>query len=394
MAASKAIPLDVPAMYGGRPLFDRPFRFMAPTLPRLDDVISLYRRSYENGQVTNDVLVSAFESAVCERLDVQHCVAVSSCTAGLMLVLRCLDLTGEVIIPAFTFFATGHAALWNDLRPVFADCDPETWNISPADVERKITPQTSAIMPVHLYGNPCDVEALTRIATSRHLKLIFDAAHAFGSLHQGRAIGGFGDAEVFSLSPTKTLVAGEGGLITTNDTTLASRLRAARNYGNAGDYDCGVLGLNARLSEFHAGLGLAGLDLVDGKVRRNNEIARQYTQMLAGVPGIRFQTIACDDMSTHKDYSVHIDAETFGLSRDDTAAALMAENIETRRYFYPPLNRQQLYRKFGNGKTNQVPETDCLSDGILSLPIYPSLDDQTVCTVARAIHRLSAAAAP
>jgi len=393
MAASKAIPVDVPAMYGGQPLFDRPFRFMAPTLPKLEDVISLYRRSYESGLVTNDVLVSALEGAVCERLHVEHCVAVSSCTVGLMLVLRCLDLSGEVIIPAFTFFATGHAALWNEMRPVFADCDPETWNISPTDVERKITPYTSAILAVHLYGNPCDVEALTRIANAHRLKLIFDAAHAFGSSHRGRPVGGFGDVEVFSLSPTKTLVAGEGGLITTNDAGLAARLRAARNYGNTGDYDCGVLGLNARLSEFHAGLGLAGLDLVDSKVRRNNEIAKYYTEGLAGVPGLRFQTVARNDVSTYKDYSIHIDAETFGLSRDCTAAALMEENIETRRYFYPPLNRQQLYRTFCDCKTNPLPETDSLSDGILSLPIYPSLDDRTICTVARAIQRLSAAAA-
>src|SRR5262249_32867661 len=152
-------------------------------------------------------LVARFESAAAEWLGVPHCVAVSSCTSGLILVLRALGLAGEVIIPSFTFFATAHAARWNGLQPVFADCDADTWNIDPADVERRITPRTTGIMAVHLYGNPCNVDALERIAKKHNLKLIFDAAHAFGTEYRGVRVGGFGDAEVFSLSPTKLLVA-------------------------------------------------------------------------------------------------------------------------------------------------------------------------------------------
>src|SRR6476659_9257008 len=156
---------DAPAAYGGTPLFQERFRFIQPTLPSFSDVANTYQTCYRNGLITNADLVARFESEAAEWLGVRHCVAVSSCTSGLMLVLRALGLAGEIIIPSFTFFATAHAARWNGLQPVFADCDPETWNIDVEDVERRITPRTCAILAVHLYGNPCDVRALEEIAT-------------------------------------------------------------------------------------------------------------------------------------------------------------------------------------------------------------------------------------
>ena len=241
--------------------------------------------AYENGLITNADIVGKFEAAVAERLQVKHCIAVSSCTSGLMMSLRGLGVTGEVIIPSFTFFATGHSARWNGLTPVFADCDPDTWNVDVADVERKITERTRALLIVHLYGNPANVEALTKIAQKHNLKLIFDGAHAFGSQYQGKPIGSFGDAEVFSLSPTKLLVAGEGGLVTTNDASLAKAIRLMRNYGDSGSYDPDWIGMNARMSEFNAALGLTGLAEVDDRVRRRNQIARMYDEQLAEPAG-------------------------------------------------------------------------------------------------------------
>ena len=196
-----------------------------------------YAPVYASGSITNAALVERVERAVAERLQVKHCVAVSSCTSGLMLVLRALDLHGEVIMPSFTFFATGHASAWNGLRPVFADCDPSTWNVDIADVERKITETTSAILAVICTAILCPVDALASLATRYKLKLVFDAAHGFGSMSNDRPVGQFGDAEVFSLSPTKLLVAGEGGLVTTNDSALAQRIRLGRNYGDLGAYD-------------------------------------------------------------------------------------------------------------------------------------------------------------
>ena len=384
---------DLPAIHGGRPLFSQRFRFIRPTLPSLENVLGNYRTVYDSGVITNADLVGKFEAAVAERLEVKHCVAVSSCTSGLMMVERALGLTGEIIIPSFTFFATGHSARWNNLTPVFADCEADTWNVDVADVERKITERTSALLIVHLYGNPANVEALTQIAKRHNLKLIFDGAHAFGSRYRGRPVGQFGDAEVFSLSPTKLLVAGEGGLVTTNDGTLAKAIRGMRNYGDTGAYDPEWLGMNARMSEFNAALGLAGLPNVDERVSRRNHIAQMYTNLMAPLPGLRFQTVHPQDVNTYKDYSIHVTPEQFGLTRDELAEGLLAENIETKKYFYPPMHMQTLYRSFHNSAKKDLRQTEEVTGGILSLPIYESLPDSTIENVARAIHRLARFAA-
>lgn len=380
---------SVPAMHGGRPLFEERFRFCRPLLPVLGDAMKYYVSAYTNGTITNAKVVEHLEAAVAERLRVKNCVAVSSCTSGLMMILRALGLSGEVIIPSFTFFATGHAVLWNNLRPVFADCDDETWNVDPIDVERKITKRTSAILVVHLYGNPCEVDALQSLASRHHLKLIFDAAHGLGSLHRERPLGGFGDAEVFSLSPTKLLVAGEGGLVTTNDATLASTIRAMRNYGDLGAYDPKWLGINARMSEFNAALALAGMPLVTPKVARRNRIAKMYTSLLAPLPGLRFQKVLPGDLSTYKDYSIHVSSHAFGMTRDALAEALLAENIETKKYFFPPMHKQRLYSCFHNVERGGLSRTDYVTDGIVSLPIYESLPDATVEQIAYAIQRIA-----
>ena len=372
----------------GKHISGEPFPFMRPTLPELSQVISEYQAAYRHGVVTNAELVARLESAVAERLRVKHCVAVSSCTSGLMLVLRALGLQGEVILPSFTFFATGHAALWNGLKPVFANSDTDTWNISPADIEKRITDATSAIVAVHLYGNPCDVTALEAIARRHNLELVFDAAHAFGSEYRGIPIGSFGVAEIFSLSPTKLLVAGEGGLVTTNDGKLAAAVRAMRNYGDVGAYNPRWLGVNARMTEFNAALALSGLPLVDAKVRRRNAIAAMYTDLLSSLPGIRFQKVHSADTHTYKDYSIHLTPQTVGLSRERLADALHAENVPTKKYFHPPLHQQFLYSRFYDRDANDLTPTEFIADGILSLPIYESLPDETVCAVAELIQRI------
>jgi dTDP-4-amino-4,6-dideoxygalactose transaminase len=300
-------------------------------------------------------------------------------------VLKALGLQGEVILPSFTFFATGEALLWTGLRPVFADCRPGSWTIDPSDVARKITKRTSAILAVHLYGNPCDVDALTSIATAQGLKLIFDAAHAFGSEYAGAPVGSFGDAEVFSLSPTKLLVAGEGGLVCTNDALLARKIRAGRNYGDLGAYNPELLGLNARMSEFNAALAIAGLDGLDRKVRRHQEIARLYGKRLAGVPGIRLQEVRQNDICTFKDYSIHISPSPFWRTRDSLAGALLTRGIQTKRYFYPPLHKQTLFSKFYDSNDDSLRVTEETSNGILSLPIYQALPNSAVKRVADAI---------
>lgn len=374
--------------HSGNEAYGEPLPFMRPTLPELGQVIAEYQSAYCHGFLTNAEVVARLESAVAERLRVKHCVAVSSCTSGLMLVLRALGLQGEVILPSFTFFATGHAVLWNGLKPVFANSDADTWNISPADIEKKITKATSAILAVHLYGNPCGVAALEAIASRHNLKLVFDAAHAFGSEYRGVPVGSFGDAEVFSLSPTKLLVAGEGGLVTTNDAKLAAAVRAMRNYGDVGAYNPKWLGMNARMTEFNAALALSGLPLMDAKVRRRNAISRMYTEILSSLPGIRFQSVHPDDTHPYKDYSIHVTPQILGLNREQLAEALRLENIPTKKYFHPPLHQQFLYSRFHDCQVSDLTQTEYIADGILSLPIYESLSDEAVRAVGELIRQI------
>ncbi|HYM10810.1 MAG TPA: DegT/DnrJ/EryC1/StrS family aminotransferase, partial [Bryobacterales bacterium] len=313
--AAQVAETETPAVFGGRPLFDESLPIARPLLPPASEILEPYRKVIESGTLTNGEMVRKLEAAAAQHLDVPECVAVSSCTSGLMLVERCLGLAGRVIVPSFTFFATAHSLLWNNLEPALADCDERSWNLDPARVERAIGPGVSAILAVHLYGNPADTAELERIAARAGVRLIFDAAHAFGAARDGRPVGGAGDAEVFSLSPTKLLVAGEGGLIATRSRKLAAALRAARNYGDAGDYDCRELGLNARLSEFHAALALACLPLVPRHVERRHRLACVYEQYLGKEPGLTLQEIRPADRSTRKDFSISIDEPLFGVSR-------------------------------------------------------------------------------
>jgi dTDP-4-amino-4,6-dideoxygalactose transaminase len=382
--------IDVPAHWGGSPAFDERFRFISPLLPPLDEVWEEYRSAYEGGVVTNAACVRRFEEQSAAYLGARDCVGVSSCTSGLTLVMRALALTGEVIVPSFTFFATAHAIRWNGLTPVLADCDRETWNVDPADVERKITARTSAIVAVHMYGNPANVDALSDLARRHNLKLIFDAAHALGSHRRGASVGQFGDAEVFSLSPTKLLVAGEGGLVATADPALARAIRLMRNYGDDGSYDPQFLGQNARMGEFNAALGLRGLPLVDSKVERRNQVAQMYVDGLSGLPGITFQKVEPGDRHTYKDFSIHVDRNLFGCTRDQLAVALLAENIQTKKYFYPPLHKQTLYQEF---EKTALPNTNYVADNVLSLPIYEMLPDSTVGCIIDCIGRIQAFAA-
>jgi dTDP-4-amino-4,6-dideoxygalactose transaminase len=377
--------LDLSAIAGGRPLFDERLPIVSPEGLPGDEFLRDVQRILQSRQLTNATFVREIESAAAAYLAVPHCVAVSSCTTGLVLTLRALGLQGEVVLPSFTFHATAHSVLWNSLKPVFVDCDPETFCIDPQAVQARITPKTAGILGVHLFGNPASVMELEEIAASGKVCLILDAAHAFGSKVGGRHIGTFGTAEIFSLSPTKVLVAGEGGLIATRDATLAQRLRAARNYGDAGNYDPELLGLNARMSEFHAALALRGLDGLDARIERRNQIRLHYLRRLEPVPGLSFQEIRPGNRSACKDFGVLVDETAFGSSRDWLFDALQKENIEVRRYFWPPVHRQKLFRELWD--VQPLPVTEQISNRVLNLPIYSSLRDEDVDKVCDAVLR-------
>jgi dTDP-4-amino-4,6-dideoxygalactose transaminase len=302
-----------------------------------------------------------------------------------MLVLRAAEISGDVIVPSFTFAATAHAVAWNGLRPVFADVDPDTLTLSPRAAERAVGVRVSAILATHVYGTPCDVEGLAEVAGRNGIALFYDAAHGFGSRRGGRMVGGFGSAEVFSMTPTKTLIAGEGGIIATNDDLLAERCRIGRNYGNPGDYDCRFIGLNARMSELHAALALASFEDLEERIAVRGRLAARYREALAGIPGVAFPVVRDEDRSTYKDLSILVDADAFGMSADRVGEALAAEGIETRRYYSPPVHRMRAYRAWAAA---DLPVTDRASRAALSLPLSTDMTDAHVERVAEAVRRI------
>ncbi|MGB8543291.1 MAG: DegT/DnrJ/EryC1/StrS family aminotransferase [Candidatus Acidiferrales bacterium] len=376
---------NIPAIAGGRPMFEERLPIVSPEGLPGEEFLRDVRKILDSRQLTNANFVRQFEEAAERYLGVPHCVAVSSCTAGLVLTLQALGLQGEVILPSFTFHASAHSLLWNGLKPVFADCDPETFCIDSHAVKLQMSADTAAILAVHLFGNPASIVELQTIASDASIPLIFDAAHAFGSDLNDRRVGNFGVAEVFSFSPTKLLVAGEGGMIATRDADLARKLRVARNYGDGGDYDPELAGLNARMSEFHAALALRGLAGLDARIHRRNQIRLHYERRLRTIPGLSFQRIPAGSRSSCKDFAVLIDEAVFGMSRDWLFAALEKENIQVRRYFYPPVHRQKLYREIWDERP--LPVTESISESILNLPIYSTLSDENVGKICDAILR-------
>jgi len=382
--------MKVPAILGGRPAFSGEVPISQPTLPAPGAVLPDMERVLVSRSLTNGDYVRRLEKAVERRLSVEHAIATSSCTSGLLLTLRALGLTGEVILPSFTFFATAHAVIWNSLKPVFADCDASTFNIDPSSVESHITPRTSAIIAVHVFGNPCQAAALEEIAARHNLRLVFDAAHALGASHMGIPVGSFGDAEVFSLSPTKTVVAGEGGIVVTRDPELARALRAARDYGNSGDYDPVLVGLNARMGELNAVLGLATLEALDDNIAIRSELAREYAARLADVPGLTMQLIPDGNESSFKDFGILVDEEQFGLTRDQLYETLSAEGVTTRKYFSPPVHLQKAYADYVPSDPFDLAATEYVSSRVLCLPMFAHMRRSTVrriCDAILSIHR-------
>lgn len=378
----------VPAILGGEPAFAALLPITQPTVPPAHRVLRRLAAVLGSGMLTNAGQVRELEALAQRLLQAPQAVAVNSCTSGLILVLRALKLTGEVIIPAFTFHATAHAALWNNLRPVFVDCDPHSYNLDPQAVARAVTSRTSAVLAVHIFGAPADISGLQRVCRRHRLKLIFDAAHGFGARYRGRALGGFGDAAVFSMSPTKLATGGEAGIVTTRDEALAQDVRVLRNYGDSGNNDCAVSGLCARLSEANAALAIESLRQLEPNVRRRQKLALRYRARLGKLPGLAFQVIANRDRSCFKDFSILIDPRKFGLNRDELAAALLAENITVRRYFHPPVHRQEAFRGAINFGKN-LEHTDRVSSNILSLPLSshtPAAHIDRISAALRAIH--------
>lgn len=379
---------DLPAVLGGTPTFPAGQPFMRPSLPGWEQLAQPVSEMVSSGMLTKGQYLDAFEERVARYLGVRQAIAVSSCTVGLMLLYQSLGLEGEVLVPSFTFMATVHPLVWQGVTPVFIDIDPQTWNVDPGRIEAHISPHTTAIVAVHVFGNPAAVEELERITRKRGLALIFDAAHGFGALHRAAPVGGHGVAEVFSTSPTKLLVTGEGGVVATNDEKLAREIRIAREYGNPGTYDSVVAGLNARMQEFSAILGLHSLEMLEENARRRNELVARYRRSLQGVPGVGFQLIRPYNRSSFKDFTIQLDPRQFGMARDTLQTALAQEGIGTRTYYVPPVHQQSAYRQLLQKRPPHLPVTTSVAQTVLSLPIYSHMLPTCVDAICRAIGRI------
>ncbi len=308
----------------------------------------------------------------------KHVLAVSSCDTALILGLAALHIPpgSECIVTPFTFNSTINSIIWNGLRPRFADIDPFTFNLCPDEIERAITKQTKAIVATHVFGNPCDIKELQRIADEHNLHLVFDAAHAYGSLYKRKKIGSFGEVEAFSLSGTKLVTGGEGGLFATTDGELAEKFKFLRNYGFYGDYNSIYVGLNGKMSELNAALACLTIETIEDAIASRNRIAGAYMNELCEIDGVTFQSIDRQSRCAYKDFGIRIKK-----GRNRIERALSAKMIQTKRYFLPAHN-MPAYAAYSK---KSLPETERLYSEILCLPMFNEMDDSSVQIVCEAI---------
>jgi dTDP-4-amino-4,6-dideoxygalactose transaminase len=357
------------AILGAPPAFAEPLHVGRPNLGDRDAFLARVKDILDRRWFTNNgPVVQEFERRLERYLGVRHCIAVCNATVGLELTIRALGMSGEVLVPAFTFVATPHALQWQGITPVFCDVDPRTHNLDPDRIEERITPRTTGILGVHVWGRPCAVERLTEIARRRGLRLAFDAAHAFGCTHGGRMIGGFGDAEVFSFHATKFLNSFEGGAITTQDDDLAARIRLMKNFGFAGYDNVVYVGTNGKMPEISAAMGLSSLDKVDELIAVNRRHHQAYRRALANLPGLALLEYDPAERSNHQYIVVEVDAVELGLDRDQLVRALHAENVLARRYFFPGCHQMEPYRTEQPDAGRHLPHTERLCTRVMTLP--------------------------
>lgn len=357
------------ALFGATPAFDQPRHVGAPNIGDRTALMDRIETILDNRRLSNcGPMVREFENKVAQLAGVKHCIAMCNGTVALEIGARALGLTGEVIVPAFTFVATAHALKWQGLQPVFCDIDPGTHSLDPTRVEALITPRTTGILAVHLWGRPAAVGQLQQIADRHNLRLMFDAAHAFGSSLGDQPVGGFGDLEIFSFHATKFLNTAEGGAVVTNDDHLAEQVRLMQNFGFVGNDQVVALGVNGKMNEFSAAMGLTSLESMDdflAAARRNHSA---WQQVINRIDGLEMK-IWSPEVTTNKQYIVvEVDAVRTGLCRDNLVTALQAENVLARRYFYPGCHEMEPYRSEAPVCGYSLPHTAALCQRVLVLP--------------------------
>lgn len=355
---------------------NNPIYVTQPYLPPLDELIPYLRQIWDNRILTNGGPFHVdLEDRLRRYLGVEHISLFSNGTIALVTALQALRVTGEVITTPFSFVATAHALSWNGIRPVFVDIDPETFNLDPSRVEAAITPQTTAILPVHVYGRPCDVDAIERLAALYNLRVIYDAAHAFGVRCHCGSVLKHGDLSVLSFHATKVYNTFEGGAIVSHDPKMKQRIDYLKNFGFADEVTVVAPGINGKMSEFNAALGLVQLDHLSAALDRRAAIARRYREELADVAGIRLPPPVVAEVYNHSYFPILVNPE-HRLGRDGLYLFLRERGIYTRRYFYPLISDFPMYRGLPSAAPSNLPVAQSLSRQVLCLPIYPGLSDE------------------
>lgn len=333
-------------------------------------------------------MVQEFEKRVAESLGVGHVVAMCNATAAIEIACHALGLQGEVILPSYTFIATAHALQWQGINPVFCDMDPKTHNIDPAKIERLITPKTSGIIGVHVWGRGCDTDAIEAIASRHKLKVMYDASHAFACTHRGKRIGSFGECEVFSFHATKFINCLEGGVVATNNGKLAQQMRMMANFGFTGYDRVEYLGINGKMNEISAAMGLTNLEAMDEIMETNRRNYHAYREQLAGIPGISLLAYDLKERNNYQYVILEVDPVCCRKSRDQIVDALHAENVIARKYFWPGCHRMEPYRTLDPDASRHLPQTERVASNVIVLPTGQQMRDGEIARVCRVIRDL------
>ena len=355
-------------LYVGRPNIGNRERF----LQRVNEM-------FDRRWLSNDgPLLKQFEQRIADVTGVKHAVAVCNATAGIELASRALELKGEVILPSYTFVATAHALQWQEITPIFADMDPATHNMDPAKIEELITPRTTGIVGVHVWGRACDTEAIENIAAKHKLKVMYDASHGFGCSAGGRMLGSFGECEVFSFHATKFINCFEGGVVTTNNDDLAEKIRLMRNFGFV-DYDKVVyLGINGKMNEVCAAMGLTNLEAMDEIIDVNKSNYLTYCEELRSAAGVSVINYDPAERNNYQYVVIEVDPDVCRRNRDEIVEALHAENVIARKYFWPGCHRMEPYRTTQPDASKRLPVTERVAARVIVLPTGQTLEEATV----------------
>lgn len=351
----------------------RPLYVTEPHLPPLEEFIPYLEKIWADRWLTNAGQFHArFEAALCAYLGVEHLALFANGTLALMTALQSLRIGGEVITTPFSFVATSHALLWNNIEPVFVDIDPKTFNLDPAQVEAAITPRTTAILPVHCFGRPCDTRAIERIADRYGLKVIYDAAHAFGVRQDAQSVLRHGDLSILSFHATKVFNTFEGGAVICPDAKSKQRIDDLKNFGFADEVTVVAAGINGKMNEFQAALGLLQLDHIDAALEQRRRIDARYREALAGCPGIACMDIPSDTELNWGYFPILVGPD-YPLTRDALYARFREHDIHARRYFHPLISTMPMYRHLPSARPEDLPVAHRIAEQVLCLPIFPHL---------------------